>query len=167
MKAIQIVSQTPHRVRLKVRDKDIAQEAIPLLVDFFDQVEGIKISRVNLVARSLVLEGENLQTWRELLDNFTQECIDQIEIEVGEKERVKGPDRLPEMRRRLRERLENLDLKIQDFTDGELDLDMVFGLMSMGMSVFQTFKQRKFLPPGEELLLTGLKMFMKEKAYLD
>jgi hypothetical protein len=161
---VHILHFTPSRIRLKVPCRERAPEVLQKLYHLFKEMEGISTTKLNPITRTLLLTHKNCSS--EIM-----ELLNGLEVDINKKSskdaHIQPEERLPLMRKRLKKRLGELDEKIKDFTGGEVDLDMMMGLSMFGMSYFQTFRNNRFLPPGEELMATGLKLLLKGKIWLD
>jgi len=159
--SFKIVSMTNTRVRIKILLRgDEGVKLLNRIKDLFVGHKSIKITKINHISRGLVFEHDNES-------NEIERLLGGLDLDYSKTERVKAKDRLPHMRNQLKYKLINLDNKIQGFTDGEIDLDMVIAIFFVGLSTFQVIRRGRILPPVEEMLAKGMKHFLQEQSYLD
>jgi hypothetical protein len=163
-----IKHQTFNRIRLQLRDPGISLEEskehfieiLSRLQTILQDTEGIKNCKINPHTKTILIQHNN--------------CLEKVisvfkvmEIPLFKPESTKAREKLPQMRQEIKQKIRKWDQNIIEFTDGELDLNFIVGLTMGAMGYYQTFKGRKFLPPGEDLLVNGLKRLLDETALED
>ena len=152
--SIKLVHHTKERTRIRVDGKE--QQAFARLFDDLCQSELILHVEANPRTKSLLVTH----------GNCLHEICDELQAKGYELDIVEDVPRskfTSRLRVQVRQSLRRLDRAILDYTGGELDLQVVSGLTLLGMSYYQTFKRNKFLPAGETLLSTALRMLSDDK----
>lgn len=156
LKAI-IKHQTPRRLRLQIVEKENIHNVLASLENAINQLDGIEKTEINPFTRTILVVHDNKV--EEILSLITL-----LDFKAEERIRIKARDKLPHMRSHIKEKIRQWDKSIIDFTDGELDLNFIVGITLTGMGYYQTFKGGRFLPPGENLFVSGMLRLLKETS---